>query len=731
MSEPFDGTRNQTPEDVRRLSSRPHPGFATGDTIPGLSSWRLERKLGGGGFGEVWLATHAWDREQKLRAVKFCTDPTARHRLVTHERNVVVRVMKHAGKHPNIVPLLDCNLDGDVPWLMYEFVEGGTLANLIGEWRELPLPKRFGRAVRTLRAIAGALATCHRLDPPLVHRDMKPQNVLMAGNTPRITDFGIGGVVVLSKGDGSTGAMTARDARLPSVLQSAGTRNYAPAEQLFGSPPNPRDDVYALGIIAYQMVMADLMTAPGADASAELRDLKVPGELKSLILRSVAMNPERRPKDATEWDLALAAIIQKAKKSSEVTGMSVVGSKPVLLDDIDWSQPIFETPLSVSGSTPVPFPEPTRNLPTRQVSPPIPLSLPTNLPPESKSAGKRESDKPARAKFTARPKFTMLLAGTVIFGLCLAAALMFLLPSGKWSESPHPTAGLGESKADGISAVWPEAEPKVQSGLKGGETQAVEIAAGVKTVFCYIPPGKWTLGSPTKKQQPSQPARWIDSRQLSSGAEVEHEFTSSGYWLGKYEVTQAQWLAVMGGMNPSSFDGKKDNKAKGMDTSRFPVENVSWDMICGKHGFLERANAHGGIRKAFGKLGQFRLPHEDEWEYAYRGGKGNGQVYYWGDKFTGSQANCNGGKGLFLERTCAVDNTNNGKYPSHPWGLMHMSGNVWEWCENSLNKDNNSRTLRGGGWSDYPNQCRGAYRYWHSPETERSDCGFRMCFSLE
>jgi serine/threonine protein kinase len=178
------------------------------------------------------------------------------------------------------------------------------------------------RVVRTLHAIAGALAACHQLQPPLVHRDLQPGNVLMAdGKYPRITDFGIGSVVVQSQVEGD-GSKTALGARVPTDLQGSGTMLYSPPEQLFGSPPSPRDDVYALGVLAFQMIMGDLQIGPGADAALELRESKVPSELASLIVRSAAMNPDRRPADATEWERVLGGMLAKAKTDSSLLALS-------------------------------------------------------------------------------------------------------------------------------------------------------------------------------------------------------------------------------------------------------------------------------------------------------------------------------------------------------------------------------------------------------------------------
>jgi tetratricopeptide (TPR) repeat protein len=123
--------------------------------------------------------------------------------------------------------------------------------------------------------------------------------------------------VVVQKDAATTGGLTAFQARLPTALQSAGTRLYAPPEQLYGSTPHPRDDVYALGIIAFQMLLADLKAVPGVDAAMELRGLQVPDALEMLILKSASFNPDRRPADAGEWEAALGRLLPPAPPRPE------------------------------------------------------------------------------------------------------------------------------------------------------------------------------------------------------------------------------------------------------------------------------------------------------------------------------------------------------------------------------------------------------------------------------
>ena len=253
-----------------------------------------------------------------------------------------------------------------------------------------------------------------------------------------------------------------------------------------------------------------------------------------------------------------------------------------------------------------------------------------------------------------------------------------------------------------------------------GDVVEVEIAKGVKMKLCWTPAGKATLGSPASEAE-------------RAPYEKEHEFTTRGFWLGKYAVTQEQWEALMG-ENPSWFSkrGGGKEKVRGQDTSKYPVENVSWNDC---QIFLKKLNNAVKQTEALGK-GEFVLPHEDEWEYACRGGKGNKQAFYFGESLNGKLANCDGSypygtatKGPYLGMTTEVGSYE--RLAPHPWGLCDMHGNVYQWCENWYDSEQQHRIARGGSWFHYSRTCRSANRVWNVPAYTSYGVGCRAVFRLD
>jgi formylglycine-generating enzyme required for sulfatase activity len=189
-----------------------------------------------------------------------------------------------------------------------------------------------------------------------------------------------------------------------------------------------------------------------------------------------------------------------------------------------------------------------------------------------------------------------------------------------------------------------------------------------------------------------------------------HKVRVDGFWMGQYEVTQAQWQKLMGS-NPSSFEG--ENR---------PVEQVSWDDA---QEFIKKLNSRSGMT--------FRLPTEAEWEYAARAGTKT--VYSFGDNVNklGEYAWYSANSG---SQTHPV-----GQKKPNVWGLYDMHGNVWEWCADWYDssyyaKDpsenpsgpsgGSSRVLRGGCWPSDARHVRSALRGIDAPADRDDFIGFRL-----
>ena len=192
-----------------------------------------------------------------------------------------------------------------------------------------------------------------------------------------------------------------------------------------------------------------------------------------------------------------------------------------------------------------------------------------------------------------------------------------------------------------------------------------------------------------------------------------HEVCVDDFYIGKYEVTQGQWKAIMGN-NPSSFSSCGDN---------CPVEKVSWNDI---QDFIGKLNSKTGKN--------YRLPTEAEWEYAARSG-GKSEKYSGGNDIDSvAWYGSNSGR-----KTHPV-----GQKAANGLGLYDMTGNVWEWVSDwysssyySESPKNNPkgpnsgshRLLRGGGWHGNSRNSRTAYRHGHSPDFRDVSDGFRLAGS--
>jgi len=290
--------------------------FKTGDhPLPGVD-WVLDELLGVGGFGEVWKAHNPHLGSLAPVALKFCIDPLARQRLLTHEAKVIAQVMRQ-GRHPGIVALEQTFLRADPPCLQYEFIEGGDLAGLIQEWHRGPSKPSHRNAAKVAHRIAEIMGFAHRLDPPIVHRDLKPSNILVQradGKTRlKVADFGIGGVVT-EKAISATRRGLSAGALMTSVVRGSYTPSYASPEQMRGHAPDPRDDVHAIGVIWYQALTGDFgQGRPGGRGwRSRLVARGMSAELIDLMETCFEDDFRDRPADAAVLAEALGKLIAPA-----------------------------------------------------------------------------------------------------------------------------------------------------------------------------------------------------------------------------------------------------------------------------------------------------------------------------------------------------------------------------------------------------------------------------------
>jgi formylglycine-generating enzyme required for sulfatase activity len=271
--------------------------------------------------------------------------------------------------------------------------------------------------------------------------------------------------------------------------------------------------------------------------------------------------------------------------------------------------------------------------------------------------------------------------------------LLLAIAGTAYGEGPKPSQ-QGKAKQEGGAGGKKEGPPKELT---------VDLGGGVKMEFVLIPPGSFMMGDEDGYR----------------GEKPVHKVTiTKPFYLGKYEVTQEEWQAVMG-VNPSHFKGPRN-----------PVEMVGWSEC---DAFLKKLNEKLGSSGA-----KFSLPTEAQWEYACRAGTTT--TWSFGDD-----------PAKLGDHAWWRDNANGTPHPvgqrkPNAWGLYDMHGSMWEWCadwdaldyyakspvEDPTGPDSGvGRVSRGGSWATFrADAFRCAYRTAFSPRARFSEIGFRVARTL-
>ena len=542
--------------------------------------------------------------------------------------------------HPHIVRVLAYFEEQGTAFYAMDFLRGESLSARM---------KRTGRPLtetevrRYLPQVLSALKEMHAKE--LWHLDLKPGNIMINERDEAVLiDFGA-----------SKQLRTEEGVSVSTSLSCAYTPGYAPLElvdqnlEKFG----PWTDLYSLGATLYNLLTGVRPLSPSHLIQGEQLAFSpsVSTAMQQLITWLMQPVMTKRPQSVSEVEAWLA----------EASG--AVADTP-LNNEEHYPQPETMRPESVSTEC-VGMPD--------QVT--IPKDRGTTLPGGTPVVEKEEAN--AGKSVPAAPKKSSnqwkWLLGIAVAIAVITGVTVNRCTAGGGSSAENTEGDSLATDSVVATIVVPDNCPEV---IKKLAENMVRVEGGT-----------FTMGATAEQ-----------GSDADNDEKPAHQVTLSTYYIGKYEVTQAEWQAVMG-TNPSRFKG--DN---------LPVENVNW-FDCQE--FIRKLNELTGK--------EFRLPTEAEWEYAARGGKRSYGAKYAGGSDIGNVA-------------WYKENSNETTHPvglkrANELGLYDMSGNVWEWCQDwkgdysSTSQTNpqgpatgTGRVLRGGSWLNVARFCRLSFRFNYDPD---------------
>jgi serine/threonine-protein kinase len=532
-----------------------------------FGAYLLLEHIGAGAMGTVWRARHSLDALAKRQGGDVALKRI--HPELSRNPALVARMRQEAAAmgeldHPGIVPIIDVVQDGDELGLVMAWRPGRELATVI---QEHPQGLGWDAAWPILDQTLDALAHAH--ERGVMHRDIKPAN-LQIGADHRVTllDFGIA-----RKEDAGGRQLT----RVGTLM---GTIEYMPPEQQAGNAvTDPRSDLYAFGMTAFELLTGRLPWGP-SETDYDIMVRKMNGNIPPITALT-----SKHPEAATRWiDQCLQSAVSGRPESAAVLRRALAYAKPHTPTQLGAPQPVSAVvPAPPSLPPPVFQPPPTSlppvSLPPVSIPPyggPVGSVPPSNLP--GQSVPPTEWQAPSTA-----PTIPIAWVGLGLAGLGVLAVVFALTRGG--SPDAAPANGKAAAAKDGATAAAQVDKNNLGTPSLGN--------------FRWIPPGTFPMGSPRDEKG-------------ATGVEPLHQVTlTRGYWMMETEVTQGQWSAITGNLPAAAYDGRRCDSWEGQNLRgpNYPIVCVTWEMV---NDFIQQVSARDGRT--------YRLPSEAEWERAARGG---------------------------------------------------------------------------------------------------------------
>ncbi len=683
-------------------------------------------------MGVVYLAKNVlMDRREVLKVVNkaLLDKPGVAERFLREIRSAAML------RHNNVVQAYSAVQAGELLLFAMEYVDGEDLDRVVQRQGPLPIPYACHYVSQA------AMGLQHAHEHQMVHRDVKPQNLILSRqgrkHVVKVLDFG------LAKAKREGEAVT----ELTGAGAMMGTPAYmAPEQAQDAASADIRADIYSLGCTlyflltgappftgksAFAILQAHVMTEPTPLSRVRA---EAPAELAAVVAKMMAKEPARRYQTPIEAAQALAAFIKPGSAPAEPAKTG--GPAP--------TAPAGPTEARKAGE-PTPagpsiFNQPTLTTPGRRRAAATPAKPTTpgqivwievdgvmhaapalgqdKVRSKGGAAGARTRKSPGgrvrRPTKKGWKKWPIVAAcGLLLAGVVLLAGIVL------WVSG---ALGVGPTEAKRLQQAW-------ANRLELPVEQEVDLGGGVTMKFVLIPPGTFTMGSPKKE----------DGHYDDEGPQHPVEITRP-FLIGAFAVTREQFAAFVtndGYQTEAESDGKG---GYGWDAEKMTLvqdPKYTWRNL----GF-DQADDDPVVDVSWNDAGKFcqwlskkqglpcELPTEAEWEYACRAGTTT--AFSFGDdpKDLGDYAWYDG-------------NSENHTHPvgvkhPNPWGLYDMHGNVWQWCadgkrtyqketiKDPKGPENGSRVLRGGSWNLIPRLCRSAVRDDEDPGRRYAFGGFRV-----